>query len=278
MPKPTNPKEPSSEPVTLELATQERMAAPAIINPEDPIGLFKLAIETKAGADTLERVMAVRRELRAEHAKQAYDTAMAQFQSECPPITKGRPVPTASGKIAYYYAPLENIISQVRPLMLRLGFSFSFDTNIESQPGWVIATCKVTHREGHSEVSTAKFPLGTKTAIMSETQVFAGALTFATRRVFCNAFGIVTEGEDRDGAGDKPKPKGPSALAADSEDAKPAAQELWTLLKDVRGPEKNWRQANAHLFELGILSDTEELPHVTAQRMREIIEEFKKHN
>lgn len=180
--------------------------APA--NPEDPVGLFKLAIESKAGAETLERVMAVRRELRAERAQEAFEAALSEFQAECPPVVKNKGVPTSSGKLAFFYAPLEEIEQVIRPIESKHGFNHTFDTDTASAAGWVIAKCIVTHRGGHSRTSTMKLPLGTKTPIMSDTQAYAAALTFANRRALCNAYGIVIVGEDKDGAG-KTKPPGP---------------------------------------------------------------------
>ena len=77
----------------------------------------------------------------------------------------------------------------------------TFNQDIESQPGWVIAKCIVTHVAGHSRETVGKFPVGTKTQIMSDTQVMASALTFCNRRVLANAYGLVIAGEDKDGAG-----------------------------------------------------------------------------
>lgn len=263
-----------SEPMELVPASDTRLARP--IDPEDPIGLFRLAIESKSGADTLERVMAVRRELRAEHAQAAFDRAMAAFQAKCPSIVKSKGVPTRDGSTAYKYAPLEDIIAQVKPLLQEFGFSYSIDTDTAAEHGWVIATCSITHAEGHTKTSKAKFPLGTKTGIMSDTQVYASALTFASRRVFCNAFGIVTAGEDMDGRIAKLKPKGPSAMEVDPE-IKSLALELWNLLKPVRGEAKNWNQANQWLWREDILDGgiPEEAPHLPAARLRTVITEAK---
>jgi hypothetical protein len=62
----------------------------------------------------------------------------------------------------------------------------------------VKATCMAKHKDGHSEPSSMEVPLGTKTAVMSDTQVVAAALTFAKRYAFCNVFGILTSDEDAD--------------------------------------------------------------------------------
>lgn len=261
----------------LELVPQgEREVGRPIPQSFDVESIFRLAIEKGGGVETIERLMAIRREMKAESAKAAYDAAMATFQAECPVILKTKGVNTNSGALAYKYTPLESIITQVAPTLQRHGFSFKFDTDVQSVVGWVIARCIVTHAQGHNETSTAKFPMGTKTQIMSETQVYASALTFASRRVFCNAFGIVTAGEDMDGATGKPKPAGPSTLAAEPS-VKDLAQELWTLLKPVRGDKQNWAVANQWLWREEILDGgtDEAAPNLTAKRFAEVIAKTK---
>jgi hypothetical protein len=253
-----------------ELTTIE--AQPVAIG--DPESLLRFAVEKGAHVDTIERLMAVRRELKAEAAKQAFDAAMAAFQSECPVIDRPKSVSTNAGQKAYSYAPFEHIIAIVKPCLKAHGFSYTLDTDTESAQGWVIAKCHVTHSGGHVMTSTAKFPLGTKTGIMSETQVFASALTFASRRVFCNAFGIVTSGEDQNGATGKEKPRGPSSLAAEPTVKEYAAQ-LWALLSPVRGSEKNWKQANQWLWDEGVIDDDEHAPDFTAPRFIEVIAKAK---
>src|SRR5271168_3975283 len=143
--------------------------------PIDIEAMFKYAIDKGANLDSL---MNVRRELNAEASKQLFDEAMAAFQSECPVISKTVGVPDRSGEVAYKFSPFEQIIAAVKPLLQKHGFSYALDTDTESAAGWVIAKWKITHRgdpdrkvPGHETVSTAKFPLGTKTVIMSDTKV-----------------------------------------------------------------------------------------------------------
>lgn len=241
----------------------------------EPESILRYAIDHKAGVEVVEKMMAVRRELKAEAAQAAFDAALRDFQAECPVIVKGKLVPDSSGKVAYSYAPLEDILAQVKPLLQKHGFSFTLDTDVESKDGWVIAKCHVTHCAGHCRVSTAKFPLGAGTRIMSATQVYAAALTFASRRVFCNAFGIVTGGEDLDGRTSSPKPQGPSTIAPTEASLKALAQELWSILKPVRGPEKNWKAANQWMWDEAIIADTQCAPELTAAEFREAIQKAK---
>lgn len=54
-------------------------------NAEGPIAK---AIEKKGPVDTMERIPAMRRDLKAEFAKEAFDQAMAKFPMECLVIEK----------------------------------------------------------------------------------------------------------------------------------------------------------------------------------------------
>ena len=143
--------------------------------------------------------MLVRRDkVRAEKAKEVFDKSMAEFQVKCPTIKKKKDVPTGTGKKAYSYAPLEDIVEQVKVLLQEHGFSYS--TQTETKENAVKSTCIVKHEFGHSESSSMEVPLGNKTNIMSQSQVVAAALTFAKRYAFCNAFGIMTGDEDNEEA------------------------------------------------------------------------------
>lgn len=246
------------------------MRVGSVIEPMNIESLFRLALEKDASAETIEKMMGIRRELNAEKAKQFFDESLRDFQNDCPPVSKTKGVPDRSGAMAYHYAPFEEIVAAVRPYLKKYGFSYALDTDVESQAGWVIAVCKVKHQAGHTEVSKAKFPMGTKTQIMSDTQVYAAALTFASRRVFCNAFGIVTAGEDLNGRTGTVKPQGPSAMAPDSgkDEIKGLAKQLWDLMTTVRGAEKNWNAANQWLWREEILdaASDETAPNLSKER------------
>lgn len=236
--------------------------------------LLDKAIDAKAAVEVIKELRQMRMEDQAIAAKRAFDEAMAQFQAECPVIVKQKSVSTNSGQKAYSYAPLEDIIAQIKPYTLKHGFSFTLDSDVKSENGWVISKCIITHREGHTNESSAKFPLGGRTAIMSETQQYAAALTFGCRRVLCNAFGIVVAGEDSEERLAKNKGRGPSALTG-SGNARELAAELWELMKPVRGAERNWKASNQWLIDEMIINPDESLPDVSPDRFRQIIEKVK---
>jgi len=159
--------------------------------------LIMKAVERDASVETLERILAMRRELKAELAKEQYDQAMAKFQSECPEIKKTKEVKDRSGRLLYAYAPIESIVKQVKEILAKNGLSYSIKTEVN---GKVKSICTIHHIAGHSEESEMEVPLGVKTAIMSDSQAVAAAATFSKRYAFMNALGIMTGDDDTDGA------------------------------------------------------------------------------
>ena len=161
-----------------------------------PENLLAQAISNNVPVDTMEKLLGMRRELKAEWAKEQFDQAMAEFQGECPVIEKKKAGgKTKSGVVAYMYAPLEDIDAQTKALRMKYGFSHLFKTEAVDK---VKVTCIVKHSSGHSEDTTVEMPLATKTDIMSSPQQVAATITFAKRYAFVNAFGISTKGEDID--------------------------------------------------------------------------------
>ena len=240
--------------------------------------LLSKAVDSKAAVEVIKELNQLRLQMKAEQAQEQFDEAMSAFQAECPPIMKEKGVKTNAGALAYKFAPIEAIEAQIRPLLRRFGFSHTFDTDTASANGWVIAKCIVTHKAGHSRVSTAKFPLGTKTQIMSDTQVYAAALTFANRRALQNAYGLVLSGEDIDGATGKLKPAGPSKTAPDKASLKPLTDEIWRLLTpEVGDGPANWDSRHQWLWDRDILDPAvpETVQSLHADRLQKVIAQIK---
>lgn len=168
------------------LASSERMMA--------------LAIEKGASPEALGQILALHERMKASAAKEAFDAALANLQHEMPMIVKSK----LGAKSAYKYAPLDEIVQQTRETIRRNGFSYTIGGEIE--PGWVKAIVKITHFAGHSQESSFKVPIDNKNPMMNDPQRYGGAMTFAKRYAFCNAFGIMTADEDLDGRDRRTQP------------------------------------------------------------------------
>lgn len=190
-----------------EVISEQMQPTEIIAQPNQSVNveaLISQGIDKGLSVDTMERLLAMRRELKAEFAKEAFDRSMAAFQSECPIIGKSKAVNFTSkrtgSKTSYSYAPLDEIIKQVKPLLQRHGFSYSFDTQTN---GMVTNFCTVTHELGHSKTNKFEVPID-KEAYMNEQQKFGSANTFGKRYAFLNAFGILTGDEDDDSNSNEP--------------------------------------------------------------------------
>jgi hypothetical protein len=160
----------------------------AMVNPEL---LLMTAIEKGLPIETIEKLLQLRTQLKNEWAKEQFENAMTKFQGECPIIQKikegGK---TNSGDVAYYYAPIEELVLQTKDLILKNGFNYDFQP--ETLENKVRVTCNVNHISGYTKSKSVEFPLSTKTNVMSAPQVIAATMTFAMRYVFRFSFGIAT--------------------------------------------------------------------------------------
>ena len=187
---------PSREEV-VELETNGSIEKQTVIS-QEPEELIRLGILKGISVEALEKLLAMRRELKAEFAREAFNVAMANFQADCPIVKKDTPggETRATGETAYFYAPLESIVKQVKGLIKENGFSYAFQTyTLETG---VKVVCVVKHKLGHFESSDITVPLSAGTKIMSAPQITMAAMTFAKRYAFCNAFGILTGDEDNE--------------------------------------------------------------------------------
>lgn len=249
--------------------------------PASAEALISEAIQKGVSVETMERLMAMRRELRAESAKAAFDQAMSNFQSECPIIEKRKTVLNKSGEsVRYKYAPLDTIIAQVRPLLKAHGFGYRIVADVQGKgkDGEVLATCVVTHALGHSESSSFKVPIDME-SYMNLPQKFASALTFAKRYAFTSAFGIMTSDEDDDGtkAGMSPEEEGQRARwakpkAETKPKGNPLKARLWALCQ--RCGADSVESAEAHLRANRIIVASQTLAGLSDEQMKTAIEKL----
>lgn len=154
------------------------------------------AIAGNVPMETLERLFVLRKEVKAEAAREAYTQALADFQSACPIIEKTKKVLNKDGRsVRYVFAPIDSIVSQIKKPLANAGLSYRWETRQEGKA--VTAICIVTHKLGHSEKSEFTIEVDQE-GFMTAPQKIASALTFAKRYSLLNALGISTGDEDTD--------------------------------------------------------------------------------
>lgn len=153
-------------------------------------------IDKGVPVETMERLLAMRKDLKKEHAQSAFIRAMSNFQSAVPIIEKTKKVMNKDGKtVRYMFAPIDSIVKQIQKPLMDNGLSYTW--TVVNDAEFVIAKATITHILGHSESSEFKIPID-KEGFMTAPQKYASALTFAKRYALCNALGISTGEEDTD--------------------------------------------------------------------------------
>ena len=166
----------------------------------DPQALIVKAIEAGAGIDTMERLVALAKDVREVQAREAWYSAMAEFQRTCPPIKKTATanITTRTGPgYSYHYAPLDEIMGVIQPEMGPLGLSVSWRSRFE--PGQVIVSCRVSHTLGHHEESgDIAMPVvqGDGASGANPAQRVGIAATYAKRYSLLGIIGMAPEDDD----------------------------------------------------------------------------------
>jgi hypothetical protein len=209
----------------------------------NPAYLLKLAIENKAELPALEKLMDLQERFRKTEAEKQFNIAMTNFQRNCPVIQKKKVVMDKYEKVRYKFAPIDDIIRQVKPVLSKENLFYDFDT--EDSDGFIKVTCTVTHEKGHFKKAEFKVPIG-KEDYMTDVQKYGARMTFAKRYAFCNALGITTADEDND-SGNTEKQKdvkpeeqkevvNPNAMT--EEDKRQIGEEL--MLYETEREIRNW--------------------------------------
>jgi len=178
-----------------ETAIVER-EAPAQPTPKDPMAMIASAIDRGMDVETMKEILAMRRELKAEAAREAFFSALSRFQADMPEIPKSKRVMNKKGEHRYSYAPLDQIIRTTQPLLKAHGFSYTMKP-VQDEGTQFTAVIIVHHDAGHEEESSFSVPIDTE-SFMNAPQKVGSARTFAMRYAYCNAFGILTSDEDDD--------------------------------------------------------------------------------
>ena len=128
-----------------------------------------------------------------QEAAQAFTREFAIMQGALPIIAEK--ATTNTGK----YAPLEDIVEVVRPILKSHGFSLSHRTEWLNDGKMVKVVGILAHRDGHertSEFVSAADTSGSKNAV----QALGSAMSYGRRYTTNDLLGIVTRKEDDDAA------------------------------------------------------------------------------
>ncbi len=182
--------------VSIPAASQQRSVSPMAT----PADLLRIAVESGADLDRLERLMALQERWQAAESKRAFDAAFAAFKAEAVTILKGRKVTDGPLK-GKAYAELHGVVNAVTPALSKHGLSSSWKLTKDDKD-WMEVTCYLRHVNGHEESVSMGGPPdagGAKNAI----QARASTKTYLERYTLKAITGLSEQEDDDDGRGGK---------------------------------------------------------------------------
>lgn len=173
----------------LALTTQEPQA---VARPTPTVAdMLQAVIEKGVTADNvaaMEQLVGLYERMEARKAEQQFAAAFVALQAEMPAVKAISPVPNNDGTIRYRFAPFEEIMKQVSPLLQKHGFTVTFSTDFTE--GRLVKTCTLQHIGGHSKSNKFAVRIGSGPPKATETQADGAASTYAKRFALCDALNI----------------------------------------------------------------------------------------
>lgn len=184
------------------VATTQEGGQISLVREEPSIGLMLQTMVEKGitgdSVSAFEQLVLLKERMDAKQAERDFTADFIALQKEMPKVKATKGVPGKDGSIKYHFAPYEEIMDQVQPLLEKFGFAVKFGNRFDGTPPRAIATCKLMHKGGHSETNEFGARVGSGPPNSSEAQGDGAASTYAKRFALCNALNIRITGIDDD--------------------------------------------------------------------------------
>lgn len=173
------------------LAVQEPSVALMLQNALNSIQSGEI---TAQHVEVLSRMMDLYERNEKREAEKAFAAALVELQSETIRVQATKAVdPKPDGSCRYRFAPYEEIMATVQPMLTRHGFSITFDT--DEGESRLTSVCTLTHKCGHSRAN--KFAVRyTKPPGSSDAQGDMSTKSYAKRGALCDALNITIDHDD----------------------------------------------------------------------------------
>lgn len=173
------------------MATESEKKDVVIVDPT-PMQLISQVVENPDfDVAKLEKMMDLQERWEDRKAERDFNAAIAAFQAEVPQIVRGR-----RGAHDIMYAPLDDILKTIQPLLTAEGLSVRFSTEMLDSKT-LRAICTVSHISGHSEASEMTVPVDDK-MVANSSQKMGSANSYAKRYALANALNLAFMENDND--------------------------------------------------------------------------------
>ena len=173
--------------------TSTALAAPST---GDFLAVIKqAAMDPSVDVQKMHGLLDVQERMMNKQAEINFNNALCDLQADMPRIKKGAKI-VHKGQLISSYAKYEDIDDVIRPLLIKNGFSISF--NSRESNGKVVITGTLAHRDGHS--ITDEIPLSIDSSgAKNNVQGVGSTIAYGKRYLVGMLLNLVFEGEDDDG-------------------------------------------------------------------------------
>jgi hypothetical protein len=148
---------------------------------------------TADNVSALESLVGLYDRMQAKQAEKDFAAALTELQGETIRVQATKAVDVKNGIPRYTFAPYEEIMRTVQPMLTRQGFSVTFDTKIDGDR--LYSVCTLTHKSGHSRSNQFAVRFG-KPPGSSDAQGDMSTKSYAKRGALCDALNISIDHDD----------------------------------------------------------------------------------
>jgi hypothetical protein len=142
------------------------------------------------------QLVALKERMDDRSSERAFAEALTALQGETIRVKATKAVDQkADGTCRYRFAPYEEIMAAVQPMLTRHGFSVTFDTEITPDGMRLTSLCTLTHSSGHSRTNKFAVRFG-KPPGSSDAQGDMSTKSYAKRGALCDALNISIDHDD----------------------------------------------------------------------------------
>ncbi len=129
-------------------------------------------------------------------AEKLFANAFVALQSEVPKVQATKAVPNNDGTVRYKFAPFEDLMEQIGPMLQRHGFTVSFSSRVDGDR--LTSACTLQHIGGHKRQNEFTVRIGAGPPKATVSQADGAAATYAKRFALTEALNIVVAHMDND--------------------------------------------------------------------------------
>jgi hypothetical protein len=185
---------PSEAPKDAKQALQRLDAAPMQVAAPSVAGMLQAVIDRGVTAENVaavEQIVKLYEHMQEKDAEKLFAQAFNALQTEMKRVRAMKAVPNNDGSVRYRFAPYEDIMEQVRPMLEKHGFTVTFSTDYAE--GRLVKSCTLQHIGGHSKTNKFAVRIGSGPPKATESQADGAASTYAKRFALCDALNITIE-------------------------------------------------------------------------------------